>query len=251
MKGARDGVAPAVPYHPDMSTNEPPKTLRLIADSFRSLLQPPFRILVLLSLLIAVTSTSFSEVPTGTEMALGIALFVISLYVQIALILAAGTPDPEKSADAWIRGAVRRRCLWRFIGTSLVVVLALFAGALLLVIGIFLAGALVGLAWSATVLERRLPMDAITRSARLANTARVPVGVLFGLLVLMPSGATQAVGALTQIDDLGALWPAGLAVAELLSSAGTIGLTRLFVALGGSETPPLDRLAPPKPAPPP
>jgi hypothetical protein len=251
VKAARDGVSPAVPYHPDMSTNERPGTLRLLSDSFRSLLQPPFRILVLLSLLIAVTSTSFSEVPTGTEMALGIVLFVISLYVQIAFILAAGTEDPERSADVWLRGAVRRRCLWRFIGTSLVVVLALFAGALLLVVGVFLAGALVGLAWSATVLERRLPMDAITRSARLANTARVPVGVLFGLLVLVPAGATQAVGALGWIDDLGALWPVSLAVAELFSAAGTIGLTRLFVALGGAETPPFDRLAPPKPAPPP
>jgi hypothetical protein len=234
-----------------MSSNEPPGTIRLMADSFRSLIEAPFRILVLLSLLITVTSTSFSEVLTGTEMALSLVLAVISLYVQIAYVLAAGRPDPEKSADAWLRGAVRRRCLWRFIGTSLVVVLALFAGALLLVIGVFLAGALVGLAWSATVLERRLPMDAITRSARLANTARVPVGVLFGLLVLMPAGATQAVGAIGWSDDLGLLWPVSLAVAELLSAAGTIGLTRLFVALGGSETPPLDALAPPKPAPPP
>lgn len=235
-----------------MSTNAPPKTLRLIADSFRSLFQAPFRILVLLSLLIAVTSTSFAEVQTGTEITLSIILLAISFYVQIAFILAAGKEDPEASADVWLRGAVRRRCLWRFIGTGLVVVLALFAGLLLVVVGIFLAGALVGLAQSATVLERRLPMDAITRSAQLAKTARAQVGVLFGLLMLVPAAATQLTAAIGWVDDLGVVvWPASVAVAELLSAAGTIGLTRLFVALGGSETPPLDRLAPPKPAPPP
>jgi hypothetical protein len=234
-----------------MSTIEPPGTFRLLADSFRSLFEAPFRILVLLAMLLTVTFESFGEVPDGTEMAFSILLFVIGSYVQIALILAAGTADPEKSADVWLRGAFRRRCLWRFIGTSLVIVLALFAGVLLLVVGVFLAGALVGLSWSASVLERRLPMDAITRSARLANTARVPVGVVFGLLVLVPSGVAQAAGALGWIDGLGVLSPAILAAVELLSAAGAIGLTRLFVALGGSETPPLDRLAPAKPISPP
>ena len=222
-----------------------------MADAFASLSKAPFRTLVLLSLLIAVTSTSFSETPTETETVLSFALLVISIYVQIAFILAAGRADPEPSADAWLRGAVRRRCLWRFIGTSLVVVLGLLAGALLLVVGIFFVGALIGLAQSAAVLERRLPMDAINRSARLANTARVPVGVLFGLLILLPTAATQGVAIAGWVDELGLLWPGCLALAELLSAAGTIGLTRLFVSLGGSETPALDRLAPAKPAPPP
>ena len=216
-------------------------------DAFTTLPKAPFRWLVLLSLLIATTSTSFSETPTGMETTLSILLLAISIYVQIAFILAAGSRDPERSADVWLLGAVRRRCFWRFVGTSLVVVLGLLAGALIVVVGIFFIGALLGLAQTACVLERRLPMDAITRSARLANTARVPVGVLFGLLILVPTAATQTVAIVGWIDDLGYLWPVTLAVAELFSAAGTIGLTRLYVALGGDATPPLDRLAPTKP----
>ena len=67
------------------------------------------------------------------------------------------------------------------------------------------------------------------------RTARVPVGVMFGLLILVPTAATQAVAAMGWIEDLGILWPVCLAIAELFSAAGTIGLTRLFVLLGGSE----------------
>lgn len=230
-----------------MSSQPTPGTFETIRNAFASLTKPPFRLLVLLSLLISISSTSFSETPSGTETTLSLMLLAISIYVQIAFILAAGRNDPERSADVWLRGAVRRRCFWRFVGTSLVVVLGLLAGALIVVVGIFFIGALIGLAQTACVLERRLPMDSITRSARLANTARVPVGVVFGLLILVPTAATQTVALAGWIDDLGYLWPVGLAVAELFSAAGTIALTRLFVALGGNETPPLDRLAPAKP----
>lgn len=222
-----------------------------MSAAFASLARPPFRTLVLLSVLIAVTSTTFGEVPDGTATTLSILLLAASIYIQIAIILAAGRTDPEPSADAWILGAFRRRCLWRFIGTSLVVVLGLFAGTLILVVGIFFIGALVGLAQSACVLERRLPMDAINRSARLANQARVSVGTVFGLLILVPAIATQGVAVAGWTDELGFLWPASLVVGELISAAGTIALTRMFVALGGDATPALDRLAPVKAAPPP
>lgn len=223
-----------------------------MGDGFASLTRSPFRTLVLLSVLIAVTSTTFGEVPDGTEAALSVVLLGASIYIQIAIILAAGRDKPEPSADTWLLGAVRRRCFWRFVGTSLVVVLGLFVGALLLVVGIFFVGALLGLAQSACVLERRLPMDAINRSARLAKEeARVPVGIVFGVLVLFPALATQGVAVAGWADELGFLWPVSLVVGELISAAGTIALTRMFVALGGEATPALDRLAPTKAAPPP
>lgn len=250
MKVARAALAmPFVPYHPDMSTNGAPGTLELVRDGFASLGRSPFRTLALLSALIAATSTTFSETPTGTETALSVLLLVASVYVQIALILAAGRPEPEHSADAWLVGAFRRRCLWRFIGTSLVIVLGLLAGAVILVVGAFFVGALVGLAQSACVLERAWPMDAITRSARLSDGARGRIGVLFGALILVPAAATQGVAAMGWADELGpVLWPACLVAGELLSVTGTIALTRLFVALGGNETPALNALAPAKPA---
>jgi hypothetical protein len=234
-----------------MSTDGSPGTLKVMGDAFASLTRSPFRTLVLLYVLIAVTPITFGEVPDGTETALSIVLFGISIYIQIAIILAAGRIDPEPSADKWLVGAIRRRCFWRFVGTSLVIVLGLFAGALLLVVGVFFIGALVGLAQSACVLERRLPMDAVNRSARLANPARVPVGIVFGLLVLLPAIGTQLVLVAGWTDELGFLWPVTLVVGELISAAGTIALTRMFVALGGEATPALDRLAPAKAAPPP
>lgn len=234
-----------------MSTTPSPTATRAIMDGFRSLFRPPFRWLILISLFSAVTSTTFSVEPSETEIALSFLLLVVSIYVQISIILAAGASDPDPSADAWLRGAVRRRCFWRFVGTSLFVVLGLFAGTLLLVVGAFLVGALLGLAQSACVVERRLPMDAVSRSARVGNQARVQVGIVFGLLILVPTVATQGVAVMGWSRDIGPFWALVLAVAEILSAAGTIALTRLFVALGGDATPPLDRLAPAKPAPPP
>lgn len=233
-----------------MPTTPTPNATGAIVNGFSSLFRAPFRWLILISLLLALTSTSFSETPTETEIAVSFVLLVVSIYVQIAIILAAGSGDPNPSADAWLRGAVRRRCFWRFVGTSLFVVLGLFAGTLLLVIGAFIVGALLGLAQSACVVERRLPMDAVSRSARVAAPARLSVGVVFGLLILVPTAATQGVAVMGWSRDMGPFWPVVLVVAELLSAAGTIALTRLFVALGGEPTPPLDRLAPVKPRPP-
>jgi hypothetical protein len=252
VKVARaEGPTPSVTYHPFMSAEGSPGTLKVMGDGFASLARSPFRTLALLSVLIAVTSTTFGDSPSGEMTALSFVLLAASIYIQIAIILAAGRADPEPSADTWLIGAFRRRCFWRFIGTSLVVVLGLFAGTLLLVVGVFFIGALVGLAQSACVLERRLPMDAINRSAKLANPARLSIGIVFGLLILAPAAATQTVAVAGWADDLGVLWPASLVAGELISAAGTIALTRMFVALGGDATPALDRLAPVKAAPPP
>ncbi len=231
-----------------MSSTPPASAWNAIVEGFRALWKPPFRSLVLVAVLISVTSTTFSEEPTGTELALAMLLLVASLYVQIAIILAAGRTDPESSADVWLRGAIRRRCMWRFLGTSLLVVLGLAAGALLLVVGIFFVGALLAFAQSAAVLERRLPMEAVSRSASIAAGGRLAAGVVFGLLVLVPTAIVQVAPIGGWHDRIGAFWPAVLTVAELMTLAGTVALTRMFVALGGSATPAPDRLAPARPA---
>lgn len=232
-----------------MSSRESPRASSAIRDGFAALWKAPFRTLVLVGVLIAATSTTFSEEPTETEFALSLVLLVASLYVQIAIILAAGRTEPEPSADVWLRGAVRRRCMWRFLGTSFVVILGLAAGALLLVVGIFFVGALLAFAQVAAVLERKLPMEAVSRSAKVAAEARLPVGMVFGLLILVPTAVVQTAPFVGWTDTSGLLWPVGLVFAELLTIAGTIALTRMFVALGGNATPAPDQLAPAKPAP--
>ena len=197
-----------------------------------------------MSILISLTSITFSNQPSETEILFSFILLVAQIYLQIAVILAAGRSDPEPSADLWLRGAVKRRCFWRFIATSLLVVLGLFAGAVVLVVGLFFVGALVALAQSAAVLERRLPLEAITRSAQVAGDARMTTGVVFALMILIPTAATQTTAFAGWDDDIGLAWPACLAAAEIVAAAGTIALTRIFVALGGDPTPPHDQLAP-------
>ena len=230
-----------------MSDPPRPRASETIATAFRALVRPPFRVLVSLGVLISLTSTTFSEEPTGTETLLSIVLLVAAVYLQIAVILAAGSDTPDASADVWIRGAVRRRCFWRFLITSLLVVLGLLAGVLLLVIGVFLVGALLGFAQTAAVLERRVPLDATARSARLAKDHRVVVGIVFALLILVPTGVVQSIPFLGWADPMEPWWLATLTLAEVLTAAGTIALTRLFVAVGGAKTPSMDRLAPARP----
>ena len=232
-----------------MSSSPSPSASSAIRDGFSALWRPPFRTLLLVSALIGVTSTSFSEQPSETEIFFSLILLIASLYVQIAIVLAAGRPDAEPSADVWLRGAVRRRCLWRFLGTSFLMVLGLAAGLLLLVVGIFVVGALLAFAQSAAVLERRYPMDAVSRSARVVSQARLPVGIVFGLLILVPTVVVQTAPFLGWDQDVSVLWPVAIVGAEIVTIAGTVALTRMFVALGGDATPPPAQLAPAKPGP--
>ena len=234
-----------------MSTQAPPRAFGTIATAFRALVRPPFRVLVSLSVVISLTSTSFSQEVTETEMILSIVLLVASIYLQIAVILAAGSDSPDPSADKWLRGAFRRRCFWRFLSTTLVVVLGLFVGVALLIVGIFLVGALLALAPIAAVLERRIALDATGRSAELAKEARFTVGFIFGVLVLIPVGTTQTLAYFGVATGMEPWWVASLAVAEVLTMVGTIALTRLFVTLGGDKTPSFEQMAPKKPLPPP
>lgn len=230
-----------------MTTESRPKVTGTIRYGVMALTRAPFRMLVLLACLVAAASASFDQTPTDVELALSVALLVIAVYVQIAIILAAGATDPSTSADRWITGAFRRRCFWRFVGTSLLVVLALFAGAALAGIGIFVAAALVGLSQSACVLERLLPLEGIKRSARVSKGARGVIGSIFAVLVLLPSVGTQVMLAFGWAEDLGPAWFALVVAGEILTAAGTIALTKAFVDLGGSPTPPVDALGPPRP----
>ena len=227
-----------------MSSTPSPRAAAAIGDGFRRLLRPPFRVLVAVLILISITNTTFSNEPSETEILFSVILLIASIYLQLAVILAAGRSEPEPSADLWLRGAVKRRCFWRFLATSLLVVLGLFAGAVLLVVGLFFVGALVALAQSAVVLERRLPLEAITRSAEIAGKARMTTGIVFALMILVPTATSQTVLFMEWTDELGLLWPVILVVAELLVATGLIALTRIFVALGGDPTPPHDQLAP-------
>jgi hypothetical protein len=216
----------------------------IIADGFSSLARPPFRGLAGLSILITLTSNSFGTEVTEVDIALSLALFVASVYLQIALTLAAGRPDVEPSVDLWLRGAVKRRCFWRFIGTSLLLVLALLTGALAFGVGLLFVGALVAMSQSAVVLERPNPMESLIRSARLSRGSRWAIGFVFALLVLAPTAATQLGASQGWPDSLGGAWYAILVASELCSAAGVIALTRAFVTLGGSPTPAPDRLGP-------
>ena len=233
-----------------MSTKTPPRAFATIATAFKALVRPPFRVLVSLSVVISLTSTTFSDEPTETEFMLSIVLLVASIYLQIATILAAGSDSPDPSADKWLRGAFRRRCFWRFLGTTLVVVLGLFMGIVLLVVGVFFVGALLGLAPIAAVLERRIALDATGRSATLAKEGRGAVGTVFGLLVLVPVASIQTVIYFEWVDPTEPWFVATIAFTEIVIAVGTIALTRLFVALGGDRTPSFEQMAPQKPLPP-
>ena len=227
-----------------MSTEPVPTTSSVIANAFRLAAKGPFRTLIVLAVLISWTSLTFDARTNGIEIVLALLVLAASVYVQIAVIMAAGDPAPATAADPWIRAAIRRRCLWRYVGTSLVVVLGLLVGVALLVVGLYFVGALLGLAQSACVLERRLPMDAITRSARVGHVARAQVGTVFALFVVLPELIVQGGDFLGWPDAIGYAWPGVLAAATIWTTVGTIALTRLFVTLRGDDVPQPDAVNP-------
>ena len=216
----------------------------IVAAGFSGLFRPPFRGLLALSILITLAANSFGTDVTGVDIALSLALLAASVYVQIAVTLAAGRIDVEPSVDLWLKGAIRRRCFWRFIGTSLLAVIALFTGALALGVGLFFVGSLISVSQSAVILERIGPMEALVRSARLGKGSRWGLGIAFALLVLAPTAVTQIGAAQGWPQHLGVGWDAALVLDEIASVAGVIGLTKAFVALGGTPTPEPELLAP-------
>ncbi|MEA2446925.1 MAG: hypothetical protein QOK47_562 [Actinomycetota bacterium] len=228
---------------------EPPpvRARRSMADAVKAVGQAPFRTLIGISVLIDLVSNGFdSTLGEGALFLWGI-LFAITVYLQLALTLAAGRPEPEASADAWIKGAFRRKCFLRYFFTGIavviIVVLAAFGG---LIVGGVVAGGWLSLAQPAAAIERKLPIDALRRSIWLGRGALRPLAAIFTLLVALPSGLVE-LGSIQGWDKgLETLWMGLSALAVVLAGAGTIALTRAFVALGGEATPSLEKLADPR-----
>jgi hypothetical protein len=213
----------------------PPISTRiLVTSALKDLLRPPFSLLLFIALLLFVVQSTLVAADPAIGL-LAFALAVMSVYLQIAFTLAGASKAPGRSADAWIKAAFKRRCFWRYLVTGLFAVALVAVGALALLVGAFVVGAIVGLAQPAAVLERRNPLEAIRRSAALSRPARVPVGTVFGVLVLIPNVILVVMAQLSFDRDLSPAWNVGGLALVALTVAGTIALARAFVSLGGEE----------------
>lgn len=207
-----------------------------IAEAVRALARPPFLTLLMLSTLIWLVQGTLSDATDTAAAVADLVLVVISLYVQIALILAAGARDPGRSTDPWIKEAFRRRVFLRFILTAILAFGAVAIGAVAFVIGAALMGGIVGLAEQAAVIEKRPPLTALGRSAALTAPSRGAVATIFTVTVILPTVGGILAGYVYEIEPTS---PAGIGLVvavALLGAAGSIALTRAFVALGGSPT---------------
>ncbi|MGH2808844.1 MAG: hypothetical protein ACRDKT_16385 [Actinomycetota bacterium] len=219
-----------------MSNGEQIRAGHAIADGIASLFRPPFVVLLAITILVPLAADSLATVE-GADLAIALLLIAVSFYVQIAATLAAGRATPERSADMWIKAAWRHRCFWRVVWATVVSTAALIGGLALAGIGIFFVGAVLALMQVAAILERRRPFDAAARSIALTKGHRVPVGIVFAVLFILPNFGAWAATLAEAPQRLGAVW-AGLSVlVEVFGLAGTIALTRTFVALGGDATP--------------
>ncbi len=227
---------------PAPSTRERPGAGALISTGFAALTRPPFRSLWFLVLLVALASATIAPGTDDLAIAGTLVLAGISLYLDIATILAAGDAHPEKSVDHWVRAAFRRRCFWRFFITGVLTDLSVAIGLLGLVVGGWIVGSIIGVAPQAVVLERHLPVQALARSAELTRPARAPVGIVFGLLVLLPTITFPALYLLGITTSTTAQVITGV-LAATIGTASTISLTRAFVLLGGG----VDEPAPEEP----
>ena len=209
-------------------------------DGVRSLLSPPFRMLVAVNILVALAADSIAGPAASIEesdFAWTIALTAVSLYVQIAVTLAAGRDAPEASADAWIKGAWRRRVFWRVVLVSFLSAGALLGGAALLVVGAFVVGGVIALAQPAAVLERVGPVQAMMRSAELTRGARGRTALVFAFLFLIPTTALWGASFTEVPESMGPGWVAVPVVVETLGLAGLIACTRIFLNRGGTYPP--------------
>ena len=209
-------------------------------DALRSLFRPPFRMLVVVNILVALAGDSIAGPGASVEegdLAWTLVLLAVSLYVQIAVTLAAGRSDAEPSADAWVKSAWRRRVFWRVVVVSLLSAGALVGGIVLLVVGAFVVGGVIALAQPAAVLERTGPVQAILRSAELTRGVRARTAVVFAVLFLVPTAALWGASVTDTPKAMGAGWVAVPVVVETLGLAGLIACTRIFVVRGGRYDP--------------
>jgi hypothetical protein len=205
----------------------------LMSQATRDLWRPPLAILVVLNLFLSVAWNAAGQ-DDVMDLLLALLVTAASIYVQIAVNLAGSSQEPGGSGDAWFRAALRRRCFWRLVAVEVAVIVAVAAGALLLLVGAVVVGGITSLAEAAVVLERDGPITAIRRSARMSRPARAPLTVVFGLLVLAPS----LVGPAASLAGISGAPLVGVGLVLLpLSMAGTVALARAYVALGGTPAP--------------
>ena len=214
----------------------------LISQALRDLWRRPLAILVVLNLFLSAAWNAAGQ-DDFIDLLLALVVTGATIYVQIAVNLAAAARDPGPSGDAWFRAALTRRCFWRLVAVEIAVIALVALGALALVVGAIVVGGITSLAEPAVVLERDGPIEAIRRSARMSRPARTPLTVVFGLLVLAPSlvGPAAALGGVsgTVVVVIGViLLP--------ISMAGTVALARAYVALGGTPAPAPDSTPEPR-----
>ena len=203
----------------------------LVGAGFRALFRPPFIWLGAIGILgILATSPIDNDDPAAL---LGVAIItVISAYTSIGLTLAAAEESPDASPERWVRAAVVRRCLIRTFFAGIFAFLLVLAGVVALVIPAFIIGASVALADIATVLENHRPGDAIRRSIELSKPARRPIGIIFGVLVIVPSVTLQVTTYLVRVEP-DWIVTASQCFNYILASAAHIALTKAFLQLGG------------------
>ena len=209
-----------------------PSALRLIRWGFGALFRPPFRTLWLLTLLVAAASPSLGTSTDGVSLAATLLFVLVTFLLEMAVVLAAAHETPELSADTWIRAALRRRAFWRFVVTGIVTDVAVGAGLLVLIIGGLVIAGIVGLAPQAALLERKLPFQALARSAELTRPVRGQIATVYGLLVLVPT-LIAVVPYLTGAEVTASIQTAIGAVTSTVGLAASIALTKAFVELGG------------------
>jgi hypothetical protein len=200
-----------------------------MARGFIDLWRRPFVILLLLNILLSAVTASLGSDDDSVLIA-WLLLTALTVYVQIATILAASSDDPDPRGDPWIRAAFKARRFWRFVAIEIFIFVVVALSLFLLVIGGLVAGAYVGLAEQAVVIERNGVAQAVVRSYEVGAGARRTVGVIFGTLVLLPNVAlplAYSMGADASIVARSAV----SAMAATLTMAGTIALTHVFVLL--------------------
>jgi hypothetical protein len=169
--------------------------------------------------------------------------------------VAAAKPEPDRSADAWIVAAVRRRSFWRFALTRALITVMVLLGVAVVLLGSsglpavwqtllglvtalawgYAVGSVIGVAEQAAVLERRWPFAAMGRSSELTRPARRTIGTLFAVAVVAPNFLEDRFLGVNLLKDLGPFQLLPALVAVVVSTAGLIALTKAYVSLGGSE----------------
>jgi hypothetical protein len=218
-------------------TGTPVRAREEIAGGLRSLFHRPFSTLFLVGLLLSLVYAPISSQTSEAAGLSALVLLVLSVFVEIAIILAAGSDVSDPSADHWIKAAFTQRCFWRFLAAGIIATFAVGLGLIALVVGAFFLAGIVGLAIPAAVLERTGPIESIRRSSQLTKTARTTVAILF-LIPLVPALINGIVVAVSSSNSLSeAELIVFSAASSALALAANVALARVFVKLGGVPVP--------------